>query len=63
MEAFFALLSQFIHLSPENKEAFKLAVKKLELPKGHVLVKENTVCNYLYFVESGLPRTYYFKDG
>ncbi len=63
MEAFFAVLSGFIHLSSESKEAFAAAIKKLELPKGHVLVKENTVCNYLYFVESGLTRTYYFKDG
>src|SRR3569623_1340501 len=63
MEAFFAVLSQFIHLSPESKEAFTVALKKFELPKGYVLVKENTICNYLYFVESGLTRTYYFKDG
>ena len=63
MEALFAVFSQFIHLSAESKEAFKSAVKKLELPKGHILVKEDTVCNHLYFVESGLTRTYYFKDG
>jgi CRP-like cAMP-binding protein len=23
----------------------------------------DTICNYLYFIESGLTRTYYFKDG
>jgi CRP-like cAMP-binding protein len=63
MEAFFAVLSQFIYLSLESKEALATAVKKLELPKGHVLVKEGTVCNYLYLVEKGLTRTYYFKDG
>lgn len=63
MEAFFAALSQFISLSPESKDVLATTLKKLELPKGHVLVKEDTVCNYLYFVESGLTRTYYFKDG
>jgi CRP-like cAMP-binding protein len=63
MEPFFAVLSQFIHLSPDGKEAFAAAVKKLELPKGHLLVKEDTVCNYLYFVERGLTRTHYYKDG
>ena len=63
MNAFFNVLSQFTPLSTESKAAFSSIIKRLELPKGHVLVKENTTCNYLYFVEKGLTRTYYFKDG
>jgi len=26
-------------------------------------VRENTVCNYVYFVEKGLTRTFYYKGG
>jgi signal-transduction protein with cAMP-binding, CBS, and nucleotidyltransferase domain len=28
-----------------------------------MLVKPDTICNYLYFIESGLTRTFYYKDG
>lgn len=63
MDKFFEVTSQLTHLSAETREALASIAKKLELPKGHTLVKENTVCNYLYFVEEGLTRTFYFKDG
>lgn len=63
MDKFFGVTSQFTHLSANAKEALTSIAKRLELPKGHILVKEDTVCNYLYFVESGLTRTYYYKDG
>ncbi|HJP63244.1 MAG TPA: Crp/Fnr family transcriptional regulator [Mucilaginibacter sp.] len=63
MDKFFQVTSQFTHLSTDAKEALASIAKKLELPKGHILVKENTVCNNLYFVEEGLTRTYYYKDG
>jgi len=63
MDAFFAILSEFVNLSAESRDALASVVKRLELPKGYILVKEDTVCNYLYFVEKGLTRTYYFKDG
>lgn len=63
MDQFFEVISQFVRLSPESKAAMTAAMKKLEFPKGHILIKEDTVCNYLYFVEKGLTRTYYYKDG
>ena len=31
--------------------------------KGHILVKPGTVCTSLFFVEKGLTRTFYYKDG
>ena len=63
MEKFFLTVSQFTNLSAESKEELSSCLKILELPKGHVLVKADTVCNFLYFVDSGLTRTYYLKDG
>jgi CRP-like cAMP-binding protein len=35
----------------------------MELPKGHALLWPGGVCKHLYFIEKGLTRTYYLKDG
>lgn len=63
MDAFFTLVSQYISLSPESREAFVAILKEMELPKGHVLVKPDSTCRYVYFIEKGLTRTFYYKDG
>lgn len=63
MDKFFEIISRLTTLSADSKQDLVTVAKCLELKKGHILVKENTVCNYLYFVESGLTRTYYYIDG
>jgi CRP-like cAMP-binding protein len=63
MDSFFQTVSQFTVLSADSKQAISLRLKRFELPKGDIIVKNDTICNYLYFIESGLTRTYYFKDG
>ncbi len=32
-------------------------------PKNHIILKQGQVCNYLYFVEKGLLRLFYFQEG
>jgi signal-transduction protein with cAMP-binding, CBS, and nucleotidyltransferase domain len=63
MDKFFEAISAFSNLSKESKQALSLVLKRIELPKGHFLIKENTICNYVYFVEKGLTRTFYYKAG
>ena len=63
METFFETVSQFTNLSPESRSDLAAVSKRLEYPKGHILVKPDTVCKHLYFIESGLTRTYYIKHG
>jgi len=63
MDEFFEIVSRFTQLSNEARRDLSAHLKKEEFPKGHTLVKEDTTCNYLYFIVSGLTRTYYFKDG
>lgn len=62
MNKFFETVAQFVELSPKSKEALASILQLMEFPKGHVLVRQNTTCHYLYFIEKGLTRTYYFKD-
>jgi len=63
MDKFFEIVSSLVILSTESKQALSSILKRLEFGKGHILVSQNSVCNYLYFVENGLTRTYYYNDG
>ena len=56
-------VSQFTILTSEGKHDLSLCLKRLEFPKWHVLLEHDTVCNYVYFIDSGLTRTFYLKDG
>jgi len=63
MDQFLAAVSNFSKLSDESASALISALKRHEHPKGKILVKPDTTCNYFYFIEQGLTRTYYIKDG
>ena len=62
MEAFFQTIAQFLQLSAEGKNALSFILRKEEYPKGHLLLKPNSICRRIYFIEQGLTRTFYFKD-
>jgi len=63
MDQFFTTVSNFSSLSAESRSALASVLKQHEYPKGKVLVKPDTTCNYFYFIEKGLTRTYYIKGG
>ncbi|HWB27008.1 MAG TPA: Crp/Fnr family transcriptional regulator [Chitinophagaceae bacterium] len=63
MDAFFAYTDTFAKLSPEAKDALAAVSKCRQLPKGEILLRPGAVCHYIYFIEKGLSRTYYIKDG
>ena len=63
MNDFFQTAGALVTLSAESREAFSNILKRMELPREHVLVRAGTVCNYVYYIEQGLSRTYYRKDG
>ena len=50
-------------MSAESRDALASILRKMDLPKDHRLVKQDSVCHYVYFIESGLTRTFYYKDG
>ena len=63
MNPFFEVISQIAPLSVASQEALTACLKKNVLPKGHILVKKELVCTELFFIEKGLARTFYIKDG
>lgn len=63
MDAFFKTIAHFATLSDEGKQAFGAILRQEEWPKGHLLLKPNGICRRIYFIEQGLTRTFYYKEG
>ena len=49
-------------LSPESIKIFLHNWKHWSVPKEHFLVKEQSVSDYIYFIEKGVARIYYYKN-
>ncbi len=63
MDKFFQAVSLLAYLSPDSKTALASILHRSELPKGHLLLRQGAICNYVHFIEKGLTRTFYIKDG
>lgn len=63
MNAFIDALSRFTPLSEAGQQAMASVCHRHELPKGYTLVQSDTVCSSIYYLETGLSRTFYYKDG
>jgi len=50
-------------LGVESKPLFFKAWQHWTTPKDFFLLKENAVSEYLYFLEKGVARIYYYKNG
>lgn len=61
--SFFDSIAPFVKLSAESRQALLSLMKKESLPKGHVLVPCGDICRNVYYIEKGLARTFYLKDG
>ena len=63
MDAFFRAIEPLMSLSPVGRQALAGIMEPVAFPKGHVLIRQDTICRRIYFIETGLARTYYYKDG
>jgi CRP-like cAMP-binding protein len=61
--SFFESVSPFVKLSPLSREVLLSHMVKQSLPKGYVLVPAGGICRSVYYLEKGLTRTFYLKDG
>ena len=60
---FFDTIAPYVKLSPQSRSVLLSHMIKLSLPKGHVLVPIGGICRSVYYMEKGLTRTFYIKDG
>ena len=63
MERFFEYITHLCFLSEESKEMLAKVLQPTEVKKGHELLRPGSICHNLYFIEEGLTRTWYLKDG
>lgn len=62
MDALEKAITDISPLSAESKIAFLKAWHYWSTPKEHYLVREHTVSDYIYFIQKGVARIYYFKN-
>lgn len=53
----------YCRLSPEGIHALSEILVPFKFAKGDVVMEEGEVCGYMYFVERGMVRQYYYKNG
>jgi CRP-like cAMP-binding protein len=49
-------------LSPESGIAFLNAWQYWATPKDHLLLREQSISDYFYFIQKGVARIYYYKN-
>lgn len=63
MEQLQQAIDQLSKLSPESREQFLAAFDRWVLPRDHFLVREKEVADYIFFINKGVARIYYYKGG
>lgn len=51
------------NLTPDKEKALLDSIEKREYPSRTLLQNQNKISDKIYFVEQGIARTYYYKDG
>ncbi len=63
MEELRNLLNELININDKEWFAFTKAIKEEQHTPKTLVIKEGSVANKIYFIKSGLLRTYYLEDG
>lgn len=61
--SFFDMIAPYVKLGIESKQVLLDNMVKEYLPKGYVLVPVGGICRSVHYMEKGLTRTFYLKDG
>lgn len=59
----FGHLSSIVSLSESLQKDLSTALVTKEFKKGTCLLNEGQISNYIFFIEKGLVKTFYIKDG
>jgi CRP-like cAMP-binding protein len=57
-----ANINKITALSPESESEFLNAWKFWSVPKDHLLTRPNAISDYIYFIEKGIARIFYYKN-
>ncbi len=56
-------IQSYVQISPETEIKLRDAIVTEEFPKNYLLHREGAVCRKLFFIQKGIARIFYFKDG
>ena len=62
-ENIFAHFEKFIRLSGNLKLELSKRIKPIVFQKGELVLDANNICKKSYFINKGILRTYFIKDG
>jgi len=60
---FLKRLDEFSTLSDATQAKLQEYISVVEVPKGEFILKHQEVCGYIFYIEAGFARQYYYKDG
>ncbi len=60
---FKSFIERYIDLPEKDWKQISACFEKRIIEKDEILLREGRICRHLYFVESGLLRYFFFKDG
>lgn len=63
MQKLIESFGEMARLPKEMEELFMRNIVKKDFKKKEILQEEGKICNELYFVEKGVARTFYYKNG
>lgn len=63
MEKLILLLEYFAPISPTLRAHLKSIIKPVYFKKGEIILREGEIANFIYYIESGLVRSYYMLNG
>jgi len=58
-EPFFAYMRKYVELDSDTMELIAANTGEVTLPEKHIILKEGSPCEKIYFIVSGLARSYY----
>lgn len=63
MNSFLLYLNSINRLSEDSIKEIEKVYQKKTLPKKHILIDDLSKCEYLYFIEKGVARAFFFHEG
>jgi CRP/FNR family transcriptional regulator, anaerobic regulatory protein len=63
MQDILEIKNMFASLSEQVRTEYEKLIEKKEVLKGSLLLEQGKVCRYIYFMESGFARGFYYQKG
>ena len=56
-------LAQFSPLGETSREQLLECISVKSIPKGGYILKQGEICKHLYYINKGMVRIFYYKNG